>query len=107
MADTTLISVIKRTGEKVPYNSQKIASAIQKAFHSSKEIIDESALTLFTEDLKDRLIPLVNSYHSIHIEQIQDAIEQELMRKEYFLTAKKFIIYRQRTCRTTAFAYDE
>lgn len=96
MADETLISVIKRTGEKVPYNSQKIASAIQKAFHSSKENIDESTLALFTEDLKERLMPLVNSYHSIHIEQIQDAIEQELMRKEYFLTAKKFIIYRQR-----------
>lgn len=96
LKNQAFISVMKRTGGKVPYNNQKIAIVIQKAFNSSGEDINESETTLFVQDIETRLIPMNNASHTIHIEQIQDTIEQELMRKEYFLTAKKFIIYRQR-----------
>lgn len=95
MSYQIFLSAIKRTGERVPYNSQKISAAMRKAFDSSKEDINEHELATLLQEVEGQLVKIAKGHSSIHIEQIQDAIECVLMKSEYFATAKAFIIYRQ------------
>lgn len=95
-SNTTFTSAIKRTGDKVPYDAEKIINVLRKAFTSSGEQISSTELTQLVHDIELTLVNKLNGSASVHIEAIQDEIEQVLMRQEFYLTAKNFIIYRQK-----------
>jgi len=81
-----IYKVIKRDGSEEIYNSGKIKSAVGKAFDSCNEIIPDLD-TLF-EYL------YYNLEGSVHVEQIQDLIENWLMDCGYNKVAKSYILYR-------------
>ena len=106
-----MYQVIKRDGEKVEFNIQKIAAAITKAFdatgkqyHSS--VIDMLALNVtsdFQEKIKDNLIT---------VEDIQDSVEKVLSQAGYSDVAKNYILYRKqrekvRNMKSTILDYKE
>lgn len=86
--------VVKRDGRQVPFNIEKIGSAIHKAFETTGEAngkIDEYSLDLAIRtceylELQGKPIP--------KIEEIQDMVEHVLMEEGCPETAKAFILYR-------------
>ncbi|MBO5278877.1 MAG: anaerobic ribonucleoside-triphosphate reductase [Lachnospiraceae bacterium] len=84
------MKVIKRNGREVPYDREKIITAIQKA---NKELpraekISDDKIEEILADVENR------SRDTMYVEEIQDIIEQRLMDDKKFILAKKYIIYR-------------
>ena len=95
------LRVIKRNGGVVPYDSDKIAVAISKAFlavegqqgSNSSRIHDRvEQLTEMVENTFKRRMP---SGGTIHIEEIQDQVELALMRTGEQKIARSYVIYRE------------
>ena len=99
---TSDLCVTKRDGHTVvPFNRTKITNAIKKAFISSgegtgdlDELSDSISEIVLNDILRQR--KLHNKQGPISIEDIQNHVEIGLMLKNYYQTAKKFIIYRQK-----------
>ena len=85
------ISVIKRDGKIVNFSSEKIEQAIGKAAATSGEM---------TEQDIDRVTGIVVNKCSrlpgdqISVEQIQDIVEDTLLKSKFNRTAKSYILYR-------------
>lgn len=86
-------TVCKRDGKLVPYDENKIYSAISCAFIDVyKELTPEleDQISNIVDTVSDRL---EDFYDTIHIETIQDIIEKEIEDVD-FRVAKSYIIYR-------------
>ena len=84
------MKVIKRNGEIVDYNRQKIVNAIEKA---NKEVEgSEKASKLDIEEIIAGIESL--GVDSLGVEDIQDIIEKSLMELDKPELSKKYIIYR-------------
>ena len=81
--------VIKRDGTKVLFNPDKINRAIEKAMISAYGSIYE---TETAEEIADLIS---NQGQDMTVEQIQDLVENYLMKSEYCEAAKSYIIYRE------------
>lgn len=87
-----MINVIKRSGNKEKFEPNKIETAIKKAFDSSnKEISDVTIQSMMKRIIG--VLELLNK-DDISIEDIQDTVEETLMRSGFYDIAKKFILYR-------------
>ena len=95
------LRVIKRDGEVVGYNDDKIAVAITKAFlaveggagAASPRIREQvQALTAQVSGTFRRRLP---SGGTVHIEEIQDQVELALMRSGEHQVARSYVIYRE------------
>lgn len=88
--------VQKRTGEIVPFSSLKITSAIEKAMLSVSELDKESASQLTVE-----IVATINSNKKTFfkgipgIEDIQNVVEETLMRSKFQRAAKSYMLYRK------------
>ena len=94
------LRVIKRNGKVVAFEEDKIKVAVTKAFlaiesgnaaasdriHRKVNHISESVMEVF-----ERRMP---SGGTLHIEEIQDQVELQLMRAEELEVAKSYILYR-------------
>jgi len=82
------MEVIKRNGNKVPFDFNKIKNAVNKAFNAvydadaSEEFIDYLRVTSETFD------------NNITVEEIQDSVENALMEFKWFDVARAYIKYR-------------
>ena len=95
------LRVIKRNGKVVPFELDKIKVAVTKAFlsvesggaaaseriHNKVEGITHGVLETFS-----RRMP---SGGTLHIEEIQDQVELQLMRSEEHPVARNYILYRE------------
>lgn len=84
------MKVIKRDGRAVDYNKEKISIAIEKA---NQEVRKQERAT--KEEIKEiiKYIEELNKKRML-VEDIQDIIEEQLMQKNHFELAKKYIVYR-------------
>ena len=80
------MNVIKRGGSPEPFDKQKIINALEKAFVAANEDIDVDVLADIADD--------VDVWEGIHIEEIQDQLEELLEDYDYHNVAKEFMIYR-------------
>ena len=94
------LRVIKRNGKVVSFEEEKIKIAVTKAFLANEsgnaaasERIHKKvqAITKSVEDIFIRRMP---SGGTLHIEEIQDQVELQLMRSEEYIVARKYILYR-------------
>lgn len=85
------VSVVKRDGSSVPFNSDKIRSAVSRAFLSVGETADDAVLDGIVSRVLDRL-----GSPSPHVETVQDAVERSLMETSHYSVAKSYILYRER-----------
>ncbi len=85
--------VIKRDGSLVPFESEKIRSAIQRAGAATSELDDNEAFLLTAQVVK----VLIHKFRvePPHIEKIQDAVEQVLITANHLKTARAYIVYRE------------
>ena len=84
------MKVIKRDGRAVDYNKEKIEIAIEKA---NKEVRQQERAT--KEEIQEiiKYIEELNKKRML-VEDIQDIIEEQLMQRNRFELAKKYIVYR-------------
>lgn len=84
----SVAKVIKRDGQLVSFDADKIKQAIQKANNKTQELtqdeITQVAQTVVLKIDKD----------VIQVEEIQDLVEIELMNQQFPHTAKAYILYR-------------
>ena len=82
--------VIKRDGHTVPYDRQKIITAITKANAEVEpaEKVDEETIENIVTGIESK------NRNRMLVEDIQDIIEQNLMDRKKFVLAKTYIIYR-------------
>lgn len=84
--------IIKRNGEKVPFDAKKIKNAIFKAnIRIAKERIPEDIIENLTQEVVDRFD---GGKKTPTVEQIQDAVEETLIKADFAKTAKAYILYR-------------
>jgi ribonucleoside-triphosphate reductase len=86
-------SVLKRDGEVVAFDEERIRSAISRAGAETGEFGEEEAALLLAQTLKvlrHRSTPQAPS-----VEQMQDIIEQTLISANFFKTARAYIVYRE------------
>ena len=87
--------VSKRNGEKVDFNIQKIKDAIDKAFIACKRETHPSII----DDLAQRVAAAFGSKIKngvITVEEIQDSVEEVLIKYDYGDVAKAYILYRKK-----------
>ncbi len=93
--------VIKRNGKVVAFDEEKIKVAIMKAFleveggsaAGSSRIHDE--VEKMTTDIVARSKGRLPSGGTIHIEELQDLVEIQLMRNEHHKVARAYVLYRE------------
>ena len=94
------LRVIKRNGKVVPFEDDKIKVAITKAFlavESGNAAASERIHTKvneLTKNVVDVFRRRMPSGGTLHIEEIQDQVELQLMRSEELDVAKSYILYR-------------
>lgn len=86
------MNVVKRDGRKVPFNQDRIRTAIIKAFESIDNKVDQYALD--TADAISVSISKLADHKEFNIEEIQDLVETKLMATKRKDVAKSYIEYR-------------
>ncbi|MBR1889563.1 MAG: anaerobic ribonucleoside triphosphate reductase [Alloprevotella sp.] len=81
-------TVVKRDGRIVGFNEQKIMAAIRKAMLHTEQGDDESLIRQITDSIS------ISGSAQMTVEQIQDAVELELMKSARKDVAKEYISYR-------------
>ncbi len=85
---TMIQTVVKRDGRIVGFNEQKVMAAIRKAMIHTDKGEDEHLLQLITDRIYTR------GKSQMTVEDIQDAVELELMKSSRKDVAQKYIAYR-------------
>lgn len=89
------MTIIKRDGKKENYDSRKIVNAMRKAFSASGEKCDEKTLSLLLDTVEEKL----GKKEGSEVETIQDKVEEALMEKGFFKTARGYILFREERTR--------
>lgn len=86
-------NIIKRNGKEVPFDAQKIYCAVKKANESVEETarMNEHFLQAIVEDVTD---DISDSLYAVSVEDIQDMVENKLIKYGAAVVAKNFIQYR-------------
>ena len=87
------MKIIKRSGEEVPFDKEKIVNALKKANRevSERDRISEGALYAIADVVTEQCESLGRAPH---VEEIQDMVENRLMATLCFALARKYITYR-------------
>ncbi len=81
-------TVVKRDGRIVGFNEQKIMAAIRKAMMATDKGEDERLVGVITDHVAQR------GKSQMNVEEIQDAVEMELMKSSRKDVAQRYIAYR-------------
>ena len=80
-------TITKRDGSKDQFSLDKIMNAILKAFDSVDQPTDLGAIS--------KILSRLDIHNDITVEDIQNQVEEALMREGYYKVAKSFMLYRQ------------
>ena len=86
--------VVLRSGQRVPFDAERIRAALASAGQASGEYGAEEAALLTAQVTK----VLIHRFHgeAPTVEQIQDVAEQTLIAANHLATARAYIVYRER-----------
>ncbi len=89
--------VVKRSGDLVAFEADKIRSAIARAGKATGEIdpVEAQLLTIQTVKVLSHMV----RGGQPQVEQIQDIVEQVLISANHFKTARAYIVYREQHAR--------
>ena len=88
--------VVKRSGQRVGFNGNKVALAIKKAFDSIYETYDEKEVNLIYENVLKYIEDNYKERKTINVEDIQDIIEDKLKEAKQVDVYESFNNYRIR-----------
>ena len=84
--------VIKRDGSLQEYDFRKVAKVTAKAFKAVGEEVPQK----FLEQLEETLATLVSKRDTMDVEEIQDIIQKELIKRNKYRVVEEFVIYRNK-----------
>ncbi|MBS3107219.1 ribonucleoside-diphosphate reductase subunit alpha [Candidatus Woesearchaeota archaeon] len=87
------LKVVKRTGEVVDFDIERIRNAIRKAVKAVGEPVPEEKIDLMVRDISDEVSRRFIDFHA-NVENIQDIVEKHLVKHGLYEIAKAYIIYR-------------
>ena len=93
--DPVSVRLIRRNGTVVPWIESKIETACRKAFLSTKEHAE--AASVIARAVTERVRHRDQAF--VHIEDVQDLVQEELMRHGYYKVAESYILYRAQRSR--------
>ena len=87
------MQILKRDGSLRPFDPEKIVSAVTRAGKATQEFGEERAREL----VMDSVLPNIkqDGNRTMHIEQVQDAVEHALFDAGCFTTLRAYIVYRE------------
>ncbi len=91
---TKQTKIVKRNGETVDFDANKIYTAISKAVAATKEMTPSQVLTITQFVLNKLDVEFTDKIPTV--EQVQDTVIQTLMDSREYKTAEAYIIYRQK-----------
>ncbi len=94
--DLSYLVVVKRSGQRVPFNETKIAIAIKKGFDAVCEDNNENKIYKVFEKVLQYINNEYSERKTINVEDIQDIIEKVLKEEKYDEVYKAFKEYRER-----------
>lgn len=99
----TISQIEKRDGRFMPFDFDKISSAIWKAMSAAEEGSQDDA-TLVAHQVAGELARFAKKYKSFlpTVEGIQDSVEKYLILNDYVKTAKAYILYRDKRAQLRA-----
>ena len=80
--------ITKRDGSQDQFSLDKIMNAVTKAFQSVNEEVNLSIIS--------KVLSHLDVHEGITVEDIQNQVEEALMREGFYKVAKSFMLYRQR-----------
>ncbi len=99
-----LYSATKRDGKIVSFKPEKITMAITKAFRANNNGILTASLLAIARKISTSVVNEICTRwpegNSVHIEEIQDMVETNLMKSGYLDIARSFILYRERQAKS-------
>jgi len=99
MPTPTIISqILKRSGEILPFDREKIFKAIAKAAQAAEEY-DEILARRLTDEVVTALGKKFHERSIPAVEEIQDVVEEVLIGNRQIKTAKTYILYRDQHAR--------
>jgi anaerobic ribonucleoside-triphosphate reductase len=89
------MNIIKRSGEEVPFDKQKIVNAISRANQEVDRIhqMNEYQIQAIADTITARV---KTSPHAMNVEDIQEMVETGIMEMRGFEVAQKYVRYRYR-----------
>jgi ribonucleoside-diphosphate reductase alpha chain len=84
--------LVRRNGSTVPWDTNKIEIAVRKAFLSCE--LDSDPAVAVAEHVAQRIVERGKT--TVNIEEVQDIVQEELMKAGHFKVAEAYIIYRAR-----------
>lgn len=100
-------TIIKRDGRIVPFDLEKIASAIWKGMNTVKEgSLDDAHIV--AQQVLSELVRIKRKFSNFlpTVEGVQDIVEQELMRSDYVKAAKHYVLYREERAKLRAVGFE-
>ena len=85
--------VVKRSGEVVNFDSQRISNAIAAAIDASEKKYDSAKISEIVESIQDEIYDRFTEFYP-NVENIQDIVEKHLLRSDMLDVARRYIIYR-------------
>ncbi len=89
-AAVSSLRVIRRNNQVVPWSDQKVEIAVRKTFLSLQR--DSAPAVAITRAVTERVHASKQSF--VHIEEIQDMVQEELMKAGHFKVAEAYILFR-------------
>ncbi|MBZ0170933.1 MAG: hypothetical protein K8E66_00995, partial [Phycisphaerales bacterium] len=89
-AAAATLRVIRRNNQVVPWNEQKVEIAVRKTFLSLQR--DSAPAVAITKAVSARAHGTKQSF--VHIEEIQDMVQEELMKAGHYKVAEAYILFR-------------
>jgi ribonucleoside-diphosphate reductase alpha chain len=89
-AATSVLRVIRRNNQVVPWSEHKVEIAVRKTFLSLQR--DSAPAIAITKAVAERVHSSKQSF--VHIEEIQDFVQEELMKAGHFKVAEAYILFR-------------
>lgn len=87
------MKLIKRNGSEAVFDREKIAAAVTKANEAVEEA-DRLPVETVEEIARNVETQCKKMKRSVHVEEVQDLVEREIMKKGAFALAKAYITYR-------------
>ena len=103
--DLAGVEVVRRTGERVPFDAERIRVALTKAFLAT---VDEDparvrdTVAFLTRRVMVALARDREWRKVVHLEEIQDQVELALMREGHHAVARAYVLYREEQARKRA-----
>lgn len=89
-AASSTLRVIRRNQQVVPWSAHKVEIAVRKTFLSLQR--DSAPAVAITKAVAERVGASKQSF--VHIEEIQDMVQEELMKAGHFKVAEAYILFR-------------